>query len=85
MIFNNEGSKDARMILNNKPDLNNREEQADRRKYLVWINLLYFISVRFCHDKYNRRDYVISSVKVPYITVALLISIIFIYVISKQG
>ena len=28
----------ARMILNNKPDLNNREEKADLRKYLVSIN-----------------------------------------------
>ena len=31
--------EEARMILNNMPDLNNREEQADLiRKYLVWIN-----------------------------------------------
>ena len=30
--------KQARMILNNKPDLNNREEKADLRKYLVSIN-----------------------------------------------
>ena len=44
--------KEARMILNNKPDLNYREEQANLRKYLAWINLLYFISVRFCPDKY---------------------------------
>ena len=30
--------EEARMISNNMPDLNNREEQADLRKYLVWIN-----------------------------------------------
>ena len=38
--------EEARMILNNMPDLNNREEQADLRKYLVWINNC-FISFQF--------------------------------------
>ena len=31
--------KEARVILKNKPDLNNRDEQTDLRKYLVWTDL----------------------------------------------
>jgi hypothetical protein len=38
---------ETRVILKNKPDLNNRDEQVDLRNYLVWMSLVCRWSVQF--------------------------------------